>query len=172
MWKDIKGYNGSYQVSDNGEVRSLDREVVTKDGRSWIAKGKLLKPWMNDKGYLLVYLPDHPKIRVHRLVAEAFLDNKENLCDINHKDEVKHNNKLENLEWCTRSYNMEYSTKKGAKSHAAKYTKEDIHKVINLYKQGFSFMEISRKTGISNTQCARYCNGCGRKDIENILEEF
>lgn len=165
MWKPIKGYEGSYEVSDKGEVRSLPRTINATDGRSWHAEGKLISPFLHSNGYLLVRLPDKPKARVHRLVAEAFLPNPDNLSDVNHIDEVKTNNVLGNLEWCTRSHNMKHSTKKGGDSHAAKYSLDQVQEVISLRKSGLSYKEVSRRTGISDSQCARYCRGEGRLDL-------
>jgi len=111
-WRDIAGYEGMYQVSNLGRVRSLDRFVECSNSRRFY-KGRILSAEMDDKGYIRVLLSVAGKRRscmVHRLVATAFLDNSENLPEVNHKDENPANNALDNLEWCTKQYNLEYGT--------------------------------------------------------------
>lgn len=106
-WKDIAGYEGLYQVSNLGRVRSLPR----KDPRGHQLKGKYLKPGTGTNGYLFVVLSKNGIVStndIHRLVAQAFIDNPNNLPFVNHKDEVKTNNQVENLEWCTPKYNVNY----------------------------------------------------------------
>lgn len=102
-WRDIKDYEGLYQVSNEGRVKSLK-----------FGKGKILKPQKNTKGYLQVQLWNGGKRvhkLVHRLVAEAFLPNPNNYKEVNHKDENPSNNHVENLEWCDRNYNNNYGTR-------------------------------------------------------------
>ena len=111
IWRPIVGYEGLYEVSSYGRVRSLDRYVKGKSYR--LHKGKVLSPGKNSRGYLsavLSYNGKHKAITVHRLVAETFLPNPDNLPEINHKDEDKTNNSVDNLEWCDRSYNNNYGT--------------------------------------------------------------
>ena len=114
QWKDIKGYEGLYEVSNLGNVRSLDRTVKRGQGYT-IKEGRVLTPFYEKKkGYYQVVLAKDGKAktyRVHRLVAIAFLENPYNYTDVNHKDEVKTNNNVDNLEWCTRKYNNNYGTK-------------------------------------------------------------
>lgn len=103
IWKDIEGYEGLYQVSNEGRVKSF-----------WSGKEKILKQH-NCKGYLEVGLykkEDKQKYKlIHRLVAETFIPNPNNLPQINHKDENKTNNSVDNLEWCSRSYNINYGSR-------------------------------------------------------------
>ena len=102
IWKDIKGYEGHYEVSNLGNVKSVKRYK------------KVLKPRQHKNGYVFVSLCANGKAKdfsVHRLVGNAFLDNPENLPEINHKDEDKTNNNASNLEWCTREYNQSYGTR-------------------------------------------------------------
>lgn len=114
IWKAIKGYEGLYEVSNLGNVRSLNRTVRRRQGYI-IKKGRILIPFYEEKkGYYQVALAKDGKVkkhRVHRLVAVAFLENPFNYTDVNHKDEVKTNNNVDNLEWCTRKYNNNYGTK-------------------------------------------------------------
>lgn len=105
QWKDIENYEGLYQVSDEGRVRNISKNPY-----------KLMKPHYNQRGYLLVALsknglPLHKL--VHRLVAEAFIPNPNNLPQVNHKDEKKDNNQVLNLEWCDNKYNSRYGTRGG-----------------------------------------------------------
>ena len=114
-WKDISGYEQKYQVSDYGNVRSLDylHTNTTKN----------LKTVMTTRGYMVVCLHKNGRQRnhyVHRLVAEAFCDNKNGYNEINHKDENKQNNHATNLEWCTRKENVNWGTwkERSAKGHS------------------------------------------------------
>lgn len=114
-WRDIKGYEGYYQVSDTGLVRAISRTILFADGRkrSYPEKMMPIKEWFeNGKGYLMVKLTKHHKtigFSLHRLVAEAFIPNPQNYPQVNHKDEDKSNNCVENLEWCDAKYNNRYS---------------------------------------------------------------
>lgn len=114
VWKDIKGYERLYQVSNFGRVRSLDRVLKNRWG-NFCKKGVILTPLLFTKGYLGVRLYDGygngKTYRIHRLVAETFLPNPNNYPQVNHKDENKTNNRVENLEWCTLEYNINYGTR-------------------------------------------------------------
>lgn len=125
IWKDIKGYKGWYQVSNIGRVKSLDRKIIDSMGRIYSYKGKLLKLSLTHDGYLYVSLAKNGNARsrtINNLVAEAFIPNPSNLPEVNHKDEDKLNNKVSNLEWCTRKYNINYGTgiQKRSKSNSGK----------------------------------------------------
>lgn len=107
IWKDIEGYEGKYEVSNLGNVRSLNYRGS--------GKVKLLKQIPDKDEYKTIQLCKNGKIKtykVHRLVAIAFIPNPDNLPIINHKDEDKTNNNVNNLEWCTIAYNNNYGTKK------------------------------------------------------------
>lgn len=112
-WRDIKGYEGIYQVSDHGNIRSLDRRVVNhRSGSTRLCKGELFSPFDNGHGYLAVPLRVGRKRKnhyVHRLVAEAFIDNPDGKPVINHIDYNTHNNNVNNLEWCTQGENIKHS---------------------------------------------------------------
>lgn len=112
VWKNISYWYG-HQISNKGNVRSVDREVNHNCGGIAIKKGKLLKPSLNRRGYYeIVTLINGIKIHktIHRLVAEAFIPNPNNYEYVNHKDENKLNNNVSNLEWCTHKYNCNYGT--------------------------------------------------------------
>lgn len=103
LWKDIPGYEGKYQVSNTGKIKSFSK------GRT---EGIILKPHIA-RGYSFISLSNNNKrknLLLHRLVAAAFIDNPNNYPEVNHKDENKQNNSANNLEWCTRDYNMAYKS--------------------------------------------------------------
>ena len=110
IWKPVVGYEGYYEVSNLGRVRSIDKYVNTKCCSKRFRNGRILKGIKHNE-YMWVSLSKDnvkSKKRVHRLVAEAFLPNPQNLPYINHKDENKTNNISVNLEWCTPAYNTIY----------------------------------------------------------------
>lgn len=113
-WRDIAGYEGFYQVSNMGRVRSLTRTFKRSDGTIATYRGRVLKPV--GRPYLHVYLSKnniHSMMRVHRLVAEAFVQNTENLKCVDHIDCNKTNNRADNLRWCSHSQNMRYAQENG-----------------------------------------------------------
>ena len=112
VWRPVVGWEGLYEVSSHGRVRSLDRYVRCKIGMRCM-KGKILtqRAWGNYMSVCLVLDQQEERRYVHRMVAEAFIPNPDNLPQVNHKDENKHNNTLENLEWCTSDYNLKYGTR-------------------------------------------------------------
>lgn len=128
VWKDVIGYEGSYQVSNYGKVRSLTRKVSCMGGQRTI-KGKLLKPTVSSNLYLTVDLRQHQKHKtqfIHRLVAQAFIPNPKKYNVINHKDNNPQNNIVTNLEWCTQSYNVKYS-----------YTNGNAKPTSGCFKKGY-----------------------------------
>jgi len=130
IWKDIKEYKGIYQISNLGKVRSLDRYNYSNTNNQYIEyqskrllKGTILKPYDNGNGYKQVSLLKNQKRKVyyiHRLVAEYFLSNPNNLPEINHIDGNKQNNCVDNLEWCTRVENLNHAIKTGLKKTSDK----------------------------------------------------
>ena len=113
VWKPIKGYEGLYEISSLGRVRSLDRLVKGKWGKIKLT-GKILKGVKDKDGYLVITLSKDGKqktFKIHRLVAIHFIPNPNNYKEINHKDENKENCKYKNLEWCDKKYNANYGTR-------------------------------------------------------------
>lgn len=167
IWKDIKGYEGLYQVSSQGRVRSMDRICKHFNGGPQLRKGRILKQHIDRRGYLRTTLSKDGKIKccqVHRLVAEAFIPNPHNYPMVNHKSEVKTENSVENLEWCDAKYNVNYGTgiernsniqKNGARSKPVlQFTKEGY-----FVKKWPSTKEIERVLGYDNSNISGCCRG-------------
>jgi len=168
IWKDIEGYEGLYQVSNMGRVRSLDRKVATAYSAIRTFKGKILAPWTDRYGYLHVNLWSERKMKsktVHRLVAGAFISNPDNMPEVNHKDEDKQNNRADNLEWCDTRYNINY----GNRSHKVSQTRISNAilglRVEQLTMDGQhvrtfdSIREASRVSGADKSVIVRVCKG-------------
>lgn len=118
IWKDIKGYEGLYQISNKGQVKSLYREYTLKVSKIIVLE-KILKPQKDRLGYQRIafsYVKGKPtQFLLHRLIAEYFIPNPNNLPVINHIDNNPSNNSIENLEWCTQSHNIQHCFNQGRK---------------------------------------------------------
>lgn len=131
VWKDVVGYEGFYQVSNYGNVRSVDRIVQCSNSKRFY-KGRSISRCVDDKGYARVLLSvsgKHESCQVHRLVAKAFIDNPDDLPEVNHKDENPLNNHCDNLEWCSKVYNLEYGTgrARSIQSHMKRVLQYDMN---------------------------------------------
>lgn len=115
-WRDVVEWEGIYQVSDAGEVRSFSRTVYRKDGKSQTFRGKAMRPTLNSKGYYSVRLssPDRRRVvPIHRLVALAFIPNPRLVREVNHIDANKRNNRVSNLEWVDSAENKRHAWRMG-----------------------------------------------------------
>ena len=176
IWKDIEGYEGLYQVSNLGRVRSLDRIIPSKlKNNNFVKKkGKIIQLRKKKDGYVQVKLKkdgSQKLMSVHRLVAKAFIDNPNNYEIVNHKDNNPENNNEKNLEWCTQSYNIKYSYNQ-KRSKSPKYWKGKLGinhcraKQVNQYDLNFKYIntygsigEAERITGISHGNIISCCKG-------------
>jgi len=161
-WKDIAGYEGQYQVSDLGRIRSLNYK---RTGQT-----QVLKP-RNNKGYLQINLYKDRKGKnfwIHRLVAKAFLPNPQNYPQINHVNEDKTNNAVSNLEWCSAKFNQNYGTcqKRRAVKLKGKFVNGPCAKPVlqfnkagNLIRKWPSAHEVERQLGFHHSSISQCCRG-------------
>jgi hypothetical protein len=192
IWKDIEDYEGMYQVSNLGNVKSLPRKRTIK-------KERLLKPAINNKGYKMIVLCKKSKPKmflVHRLVATAFIPNPNNYPQVNHKDSNPLNNCVNNLEWCTQQENIKYSWDYGNNSKYRNTIAENTDIRIKRYKHTIarcskkvfqynllgeylaeynSITEASQKNNINLKHISNCCRGirksCGNFQWSFIKEE-
>ena len=168
IWCPIKGYENLYEVSDQGRVRSIK-----------FGKDKILKPFRNTQGYLQVKLWKNGEIKkclVHRLVSKTFTPNPDNLPEVNHKDEDKTNNKVENLEWCDRKSNCNYGTRN--KRISQKLTNGKLSKSVIQYSKDGEFIkewqslhDIEINLKYSKGNISSCCTG-RRKNAYNFIWKF
>lgn len=160
IWKDIKGYEGLYQISNLGNVKSLEKIINDKKNRKYIKKERIMKPMINNSGYYELILKKEGKskhYRVHRLVADAFIKNPKNFPIINHKDHNKLNNKFDNLEWCTQKYNVNYDFDRKTFPKKVKIKQYDLN--MNYIKTFNSMKEIETEYEVSRTTIRFCCLG-------------
>ena len=172
-WRDIKGFEGLYQISSYGRVKSLERTVW--NGKGYYKKSeKIRKGYDNGDGYLYVNLCKEGKrkqYRINRLVAMAFIPNPNNLPEVNHKDGNKLNNRADNLEWATRSENQKHAYKIGLqkssekqKQAVSKWNKENRIKSVHQYKLNGELIktykschDCSIELNTTNATVSRHC---------------
>lgn len=151
-WADIDGFEGMYQVSTIGRVRSLPRDVaMRRGGREYTMhhKGRVLRQVRSKDGYATVQIFKDSKphtFKVHRLVATAFISNQDNLPEVNHIDGNKTNNTVENLEWCTKSHNMRHAYENG---------------LISKENKTFNRKKVRRSDGVVFTSLTEAANASG-----------
>ena len=181
VWKDIEGFEGIYQVSNFGRVKSLDREITNLVGRTYSVKGVVLRQTLRN-GYQRVILSLDGKathVSVHRLVALAFVDNPENKEYVHHIDSDKMNNHMDNLEWATplensrdaRINNLYIS---GSRSPDSKLEIEVIPNILDLYfNKGLFQSEIGEKYNVSQSMISHVIRGeSWHYEEDSRLEEY
>ena len=167
IWKDVKGFEGIYQVSNLGRIKGLKR--ISKDHR--YLPERILSGSLYSNGYIVVKLRYNGMLKrtsIHRLVAEHFIPNPNKYPCINHKDENKRNNKVENLEWCSQKYNSNYGTgnQRRRKTYKKKYSKK-----IRQYTLNGDFVReydsIADASFYSGAQKSEICSCCKR--VKNCI---
>ena len=157
-WRDVVGYEGLYQVSNRGRVRSYDRTVPHGVGKR-VVRHRIMKQYINDCGYCQVRLNKNhvsKNKRVHRLVAEAFISNPRHLKQVNHIDLDKTNNHVENLEWCSQKKNLIHAVNNNAIQSYAILQCDEKGRVLNEW---VSLGRLCDKLLISHTTISRACKG-------------
>jgi hypothetical protein len=155
VWISMPNYEGHYEISNHGRVRSLDRITCDVNGRKHNRKGRILKHAFNEKGYIIFGLSVDATLKtitVHRIVAKLFVPNPDNLPEVNHLDGDKANPYFENLAWSSSGDNQRHAYKlglrepmQGTKSPNSKLKEEDVRKIKQLRRDGFSHGAIQKQ---------------------------
>lgn len=154
IWKDIKGYEGLYQVSNLGRVKACEKRWVSHHNSILYHTERILKP-LDNHGYLRVSLcknNHYKKYPIHRLVADAFIPNPLNKPFINHKNFDRTNNRVENLEWVNHKENMEYSSKNCTKAALKRWKPKSTEHYIHIFKNKYR-VELPKKYGRITKVC-------------------
>lgn len=163
-WRDIRDLEGYFQVSNLGRIRALDRHIV-KVGVNQTIKGRMLKGHKGKNGYIKTNFSKNGVLYyrlIHRLVAEAFIPNPENKKNVNHKNGIKDDNRLENLEWATDSENSLHAirtgltrVRKGEEIYFSKITNRQAYFIkCMFFRDNMSVTQISKVTGLSGRMIA------------------
>ena len=173
IWRSVEGYEGIYEVSNYGELKSLSRIIILKDGTQRKLNTKILKPIKigDYHGYQLTNSTGSKKHYIHRLVCTAFLENpKGDQVTVNHIDGDKYNNELSNLEWSSYSENLKHAYRNGLNknsgenNHYTKFSDETISQVREKYATGqYRQSELADLYGISKMQIHRIVKFKNRK---------
>ncbi|MBQ2175564.1 MAG: HNH endonuclease [Alphaproteobacteria bacterium] len=160
-WKAMPNYEGIYMISSWGRVKALPSKVHIHNAGDYYTKEKILVLCKNSGGYYIFRSRDHKSISVHRMVALAFLGGPPNPDKnvINHKDENKTNNRVDNLEWCTTKYNVTYGAaiQKRVEKQSKKVAQYSLDgTLVAIYP---SASEAARQTGFEQSLISAYCRG-------------
>lgn len=168
-WQDIPGYEGLYQASISGFIKSLDRTVKCRGSKQRVIPGRIIKSHKKNNGYIFVRLTKNKKSKnkyLHRLVLKAFSNKNEWKDTVNHIDGNKENNCLSNLEWASRSENLKHAYKnglnkvteyqksqtskanRGSKQHFSRLSEENIPEIRDLYSSGMTYEQIGEKYSV------------------------
>lgn len=165
-WRSVVGFEGYYEVSNYGRVRSLDRTTVYKNGRVHQTAGRVLSISLNGDGYRKTIFSVngvHTTPRVCRLVAMAFIPNPDNLPQVNHKDENKLNDCVGNLEWCDSKYNMNYGTAPQRRGEKRRIPVDQFTLDGEFVRRWPCAAVAERETGACHSHITRCCKGKLRK---------
>ena len=168
-WLPVVGYEAHYEVSDAGRVRSLDRILQYKDGRSGRYKGSLIAGTVDANGYVVVTLTNKARRHVHRLVAEAFLGLRETRTTVNHKNGKKADNRLSNLEWATYTENNRHARatglqrQHGENCNLTKFSSHTARALKKVHERfGLNHKELAEIFGISTYHVGEILRGESR----------
>lgn len=163
IWKDIRGYEGMYQVSNLGRIKSIERIAYRNDGTPLHLKELIMTPSLNTYLYARLRKDGQYKhLAVHRLVCDAFHLNPNNLPCVNHKDNNPLNNCADNLEWCTYSYNNNYGThsKRASDSMVEKYgVPIDVFSKDGVYLRSYKSIRDAVLEGYTRDSISKCCRG-------------
>lgn len=175
QWKEIKGCEDKYMVSSFGRVKTLARTVKFKGNQVRHLTERIIKPQLSNCGYWIVTIQGKREL-IHRLVAETFLDNKQ--IQVNHIDGNKLNNKLDNLEWCTRSENMIHAHKNnlvnvaiGERNGSAKTSTASVYAIREKIANGEIPSKVGIEFGLAKLTIRDMCNGKTWTHIDYLLDE-
>lgn len=182
IWKPVIGYEDLYEVSSHGRIKSLSRFIEKDNGTIQRFKEKILKLQSDAYGYKVVALTKDKKAtnkKFHRIIAEAFIPNPDNLPEINHKNGIKSDNRIENLEWCTRRHNLIHALENGLsyrkggigeKNSHAKLNDIDVINIRNAYKS--LRIEMANKYGVSIGTIESIIKNTTWRNLNNIMNRY
>lgn len=175
-YSSIKNYEGFYEINTEGTVRSLDRKILGKDGITYSKWGRICIPFLHkDVQYFCIALWKNNKGStqyVHRLVAQTFIKNPDNLPEVNHIDGNRQNNSVGNLEWVSRSGNAQHAVDTGLRVYTNKLTKAEFISCLDSVLEGESYLSLTQRVpyqvpflSVKLRKLARELN------VEHLLDE-
>lgn len=176
VWSPIRNYEGYYEISNKGRVKSIKRIVETKNGK-YSVKGKILSIGVDTKGYNHVILTKCGKSharRIHQLIAQSFIPNPLHLLYVNHKNGIKTDNRVENLEWCTVRQNNLHALNNGlnfnfTETHGmSKLTNNDVIEIRKLIKYKIKLKDIAKIFNIHKNTISSIKTGRTWKRLKTI----
>lgn len=169
QWRDVVGWEGFYQVSSEGSVRSLPRIVRCSNGTVRTCLGRQMQG-IAERGYVAIRLCDGesktPKaMRVHRLVAMAFIPNPDSKPQVNHIDSNRVNNRVSNLEWVTSRENILHAERVGRRKHLTKLSADNVMEVRRRWQEGATVRGLAREFGVHLRTMRKIVHGYTRRNV-------